>query len=747
MALPLLVFLCLLSLTVLGAHFARVAEQSRRQHAFETEVQQTADAIVNRLQTQIALLRGTAGLFETGRVSEESFSKYVAGLKLDRNYPGTLAIGFAQLATPETVATIEQQVRRRHPNFKVWPTDMRPERYPIVMIEPLNSVNLRALGYDMFSERTRREAMARAKRTGEPALSGQVRLVQEGSDTGQPGFLIYVPVNRDGAGVEGFAYSPLRVGDFIGNITYGGGAPEVNFKIYDSGPTKTLMYDSGKETQTNPDLLAVRRLAVGGHSWEIQFSGIPEPPAGFLPAIYILMGGIAASAGLAFATWSQLRAKEQAELHAAALAERTANLESLQRITLSIAGELDAQRLVQRITEEATALVRAQFGSYFYNVLDENGESYMLYTIAGVPREAFSKFPMPRNTAIFAPTFNGERIVRSDDITKDPSYGKSEPFYGMPEGHLPVRSYLAAPVVSRSGAVLGGLFFGHEEVGVFTERDESMLAAVAAVAAVSLDNATLFDQAKRDLAARTEAEQRVRDMNSELEERVRARTAELEAANRELEGFCYSVSHDMRAPLRSISAAASIVLEDNEGKLDEEAVANLQRLNAAANKLGVLVDDLLGFARLGRAEMFRSKVDMHNLADEVVKEFEAREPGATIRNEIPVGETVNGDPQLLRLVLDNLVDNACKYKTPGSPPKVELSKSNGHFCVKDDGIGFDMAYVDKLFQPFERLHRDTDYPGTGIGLANVRRIIERHGGKVWAESEKGKGATFYFTLS
>src|ERR1700743_3424548 len=152
--------------------------------------------------------------------------------------------------------------------------------------------------------------------------------------------------------------------------------------------------------------------------------------------------------------------------------EEARRLEILLRLGKEIASELNLERAVQIVTDAATELTGAAFGSFFYNVLNESGESYMLHTLSGVPKEAFSKFPMPRNTEIFAPTFAGKGVVRSDDIQKDPRYGKNAPRKGMPEGHLPVRSYLAVPVVSRSGAVLGGLFFGHKDVGVFSERSE-----------------------------------------------------------------------------------------------------------------------------------------------------------------------------------------------------------------------------------------------------------------------------------
>jgi PAS domain S-box-containing protein len=179
--------------------------------------------------------------------------------------------------------------------------------------------------------------------------------------------------------------------------------------------------------------------------------------------------------------------------------ERSA-AETLDRIARALNAHLDLDTIVQRVTDEATALAGAQFGAFFYNVLNDAGGSYTLYTLSGVPREAFAKFPMPRNTAIFAPTFNGEGIVRLDDVTQDPRYGKNAPYSGMPPGHLPVRSYLAVPVVARSGEVLGGLFFGHERPAVFDARVERLVGGVAAHTAIAIENARLFGQARRQEA-------------------------------------------------------------------------------------------------------------------------------------------------------------------------------------------------------------------------------------------------------
>jgi two-component sensor histidine kinase len=203
------------------------------------------------------------------------------------------------------------------------------------------------------------------------------------------------------------------------------------------------------------------------------------------------------------------------------LLEETETLEILNRIGVAIAGNLDLQGVVQMVTDAATRLSGAQFGAFFHNVKNEKGESYMLYTLSGVPRSAFAKFPMPRNTAIFDPTFRGTGVIRSDNIRKDPRYGKNEPHFGMPKGHLPVTSYLAVPVVSRSGEVLGGLFFGHEREAVFTERVERIVVGIAAQAAIAMDNARLFAEAQSELAERRRVEQHQELLLAELNHRVK----------------------------------------------------------------------------------------------------------------------------------------------------------------------------------------------------------------------------------
>lgn len=254
-----------------------------------------------------------------------------------------------------------------------------------------------------------------------------------------------------------------------------------------------------------------------------------------------------------------------------------------------------------------------------------------------------------------------------------------------------------------------------------------------------------------DITDRNSAFREVQSLNESLERRVDERTEQLTAANHELEGFTYSVSHDLRAPLRSIAAASMVLIEDFGEGLPEEAHHELNKLSRAANRMGELIDDLLRFSRLGRQEMRRDRIDMSALANEVVEEIRHEDQAENVQFMIEPGLMASGDRMLLRMVLENLLGNAVKFSRATEQPTVRIESAvlDGlpAFRVSDNGIGFDPRYLHKIFKPFERLHNDRDYPGTGIGLANVQRIVARHGGRVVAEGQEGEGAKFTFTLS
>lgn len=254
-----------------------------------------------------------------------------------------------------------------------------------------------------------------------------------------------------------------------------------------------------------------------------------------------------------------------------------------------------------------------------------------------------------------------------------------------------------------------------------------------------------------DITARKRAEEEVRKLNAELEQRVRERTAELETTARELDAFAYSVSHDLRAPLRSMHGFSRFLEEDYADRLDEDGLEYVARIKSSVAKMSQLIDDLLRLSRATRTELNREPVDISALASEIIEELRAAEPDRQVEVEVTPGLVTTGDSHLLRLALDNLLSNAWKFtgKCEHAAISVGTTSQPGDqvFFVRDNGAGFNKRYESKLFDPLQRLHTADEFEGNGIGLAIVHRILGRHGGRIWAESELGKGATFFFTVT
>ncbi len=253
-----------------------------------------------------------------------------------------------------------------------------------------------------------------------------------------------------------------------------------------------------------------------------------------------------------------------------------------------------------------------------------------------------------------------------------------------------------------------------------------------------------------DISSRKIAELSLRNLNQELEARVRARTAQLEAANAELEAFSYSVSHDLRAPLRAIDGFARILAEEAGERLEPQQRDQLARIRNAAERMAILIDALIDLATVTRQPLRRNTVDLSQLAEAVIHELHAEQPERAVAVEITRDLVVNADPALMHILFDNLLRNAWKFTAHTADARIRFGARREHdrtvFCVEDNGAGFDMQYAGKLFKPFQRLHAQHDFPGTGIGLATIHRIVSRHEGRIWVEAEPGAGARFFFVL-
>ena len=426
-----------------------------------------------------------------------------------------------------------------------------------------------------------------------------------------------------------------------------------------------------------------------------------------------------------------------------ALKEETRTLETLNETGRAIASELDLEKIIQTVTDSATRLTGAEFGAFFYNVTNQAGESYLLFTLSGAPREAFERFGHPRATPLFGPTFRGEPPIRSDDVMQDPRYGRMPPHHGMPPGHLPVRSYLAVPVTSRSGEVIGGLFFGHSKVGVFTERAERIVVGMAAQAAIAIDNARL-------VAALRDARSELETTNERLEEQVQQRTAELRETILELEAFSYSVSHDMRSPLRAMQGYADALLEEYQSSLNETAVKYLTRIRRAAQRMDLLIQDVLAYSRVAKGEVELGSVNIENVIADVIQHYPQLQPDRSkivIEGRIP---PVLGHEAYVTQIVSNLLGNAVKFVEPGRIPEVRISARNEGEMVRlsfrDNGVGIAQHQQAHIFQIFGRVYSEKKFEGTGIGLAIVKKAAERMRGSVGVISQLGRGSEFFVLL-
>ncbi|HEV7642500.1 MAG TPA: ATP-binding protein [Pyrinomonadaceae bacterium] len=428
---------------------------------------------------------------------------------------------------------------------------------------------------------------------------------------------------------------------------------------------------------------------------------------------------------------------------AAALQEQKEIIETIQGLGQLLSAELELEKLVQAVTDAATELTGAQFGAFFYNVFSEKGDSYMLYSLSGVPREAFANFPMPRATELFGPTFRGEGTIRIDEVKKDPRYGKSAPYHGMPPGHLPVNSYLAIPVISRSGEVLGGLFFGHSEKAVFIERHERIVEGIAAQAAIAMDNARLFESAQAAIRERDAL------LSREQEARQQAETA-----SRTKDDFLGLLSHELRTPLNAILGWTRML---STGSLNEEFVGRaIETIDRNAKLQSRLIEDMLDVSRIisGKLRLDAQPTDLTTVINASVDTLRPAADAKDIRVYVILdfgAGNVLGDPVRLQQVAWNLLANAIKFTPRGGSIRISLERINSHveLTVSDSGGGIAEDFLPHVFDRFRQADSTSSkkHGGLGLGLSIVRHLVELHGGTVEAANrEEESGAIFTVKL-
>ena len=418
-------------------------------------------------------------------------------------------------------------------------------------------------------------------------------------------------------------------------------------------------------------------------------------------------------------------------------------LELLNRSAALLSSKLDFESLVQAMTDSATQLSGAEFGAFFYARTENEREEFSLYTLSGAPRAAFEKLGNPRATGIFGPIFRGEGVMRIGDVHADPRYGTMPPHYGMPKGHLPVTSFLATPVFSRSGSVIGGLFFGHSRAHAFTERSERLVVGIASQAAVAIDNVRLYESAKRAAAEK-----------AELLAAEQAARAEVERVSLIKDEFLATLSHELRTPLNAVLGWSEILLgRAKEGDASRRGLETIAR-NARAQAR--LIEDLLDMNRIvsGKIRLDLQRIDLVQVVASAIESARpaAESKGIRIRSVLdPAAGHALADPNRLQQVVWNLLTNAVKFSTKKSVIEVTLARVDSHLeiTVRDQGIGIPAEFLPHVFERFRQADASTtrQFGGLGLGLSIVKQLVELHGGTVRAESQgKDKGASFFVQL-
>lgn len=705
--------------TALAWHLARRSAEEDARQRFDFRIAEIKFAVHSRMQAQVQVLRGAGGLFAASvEVGRSGWRDYVKALRLESAYPGIQGLGFAQRILPGEMAGHLRKVRGEgFPDYSVRPPGERDEYTSIVYLEPFDWRNRRAFGYDMFAEPVRRAAMTAARDSGEVAISGKVKLEQETEHEVQPGFLIYLPVYRHGArtdtpaqrraALRGYVYSPLRMHDLMEGVL-GRPLPDLRLEIYDGGEIapERLLYDSRLrpadeasatsasagliEAETSPRFASSQIVDIHDHPWTLRITSLPafESSIPYDKAKLVVEGGLVISLLLFAVVMSQAtlnrRAIALARQMTAALRESREQFRAVAETANDAIVSANAQGRIVYFNRAAEAI----FGYAQTEVLDRSLTMLMPKRFRGLHLAGFRRFQAGGEPHVIG------RTVELAALRKN---GKEFPI------EISVANWQTA-------------------------------------------QGQYFTAILRDIGERHRAEERIRQLNAEL----RSQVEQLAAVNQELESFSYSVSHDLRAPLRAVDGFAGMLEEDYGRVLDTEGARLLRIIRDNAHRMGLLIDDLLAFSRLGRAPVARTPVDMNALVQEVIEEI--RTAGDAGRAEFAVAPLPAscGDRAMLRQVWTNLIANAVKFSRPRPQPRIEVGgRSEAGEClyhVRDNGVGYDMAHAGQLFSVFHRLHRNDEFPGTGVGLAIVARIVGRHGGRVWAEGQPDAGATFHFSL-
>ncbi len=709
-----------------AAYVARAVE-AQQEARFGAEVSGSVDALRSRMEAYTAMLRATRGLFDG--VGEEpddgTFARFVESLQIGLHYPGIQGIGFSKLLYPSELAAHEARMRGgRWPEYRVWPSGQRELYSSIVQLEPLDWRNQRAIGYDMLADPTRREAMLRARDTGDVAASARVELVQEAGSERQAGFLMYLPIYGRLPGspedrarfLVGWVYAPFRATDLLSGTLQARDAHSVGFAVHDGTRLdgSALLHESG-ELEGAPIRERVERLEIAGRPWTLRFiatRGFASRTERALPGA-VLAVGLAVAALLFLITRGDARAR--------ARAERAARRSAF----LADAGKaLSASTAYETTVAEVAALAAARIAdACLVLLLEPQGPTWSAgHRDAEVARRLVQRLH-GEGPATTGPLGVPAAIARAEPVHASPAalaQGGASASASAVLADLAANDVLTVPLLAR-GEPLGAIVLvAAGSRATFHRGDVPLAEDLARLVAAAVDTSRLYRRAQEAVAARDE--------------------------------FVSIASHELKTPLTSLVLHTdSLRNAARRGALDQvQAKADLIR--RSVDRLTRLVSSLLDISRIsaGRLDLEIEETDLAEVAQEVVERFadEARRAGCEVRL---TSERARGrwDRTRLDQVLTNLLSNAIKYG-PGQPIDVRVEPrgpATAVLSVSDRGIGISEADQRRIFQRFERAVSRRHYGGFGLGLWIVRQIVEAQGGSVRVESSPGGGSTFTVELA
>jgi PAS domain S-box-containing protein len=665
-------------------------------------------AIEERLSACEAVLRVGAGFIDSAwPIDEKQWQRFVRPLNLAEVVTGVQGFGFSAVVDKMTADQLHSlpagawsnpEGRGDHPQTA------------ILYLEPQDARNRQALGFDMASESVRRTAMERARDEDTAAVSAKVTLVQEIDSAPQSGFLLYVPVfQRDlpaatvaqrREALLGYVYSPFRAGDFMERV-FSTDPRDVEIEVYDGRQmgAGTLMYRrAGADPVSIKSLTVLRHIVAGGHGWTLRVAATPTmvKQNQILPVGAVWTIGAIGTLLLSCLAFAMTRSRQ-------VLRERLAADERL------LEQERDAATILENSLE-------------VFIVIDEQDKIL---------------------------EWNGQ-AVQTFGWTKGEVLGRVLADVIVPEHLRAAHKQAVANFHTRRHTVLGK----RVEMPAL-RRDGSEIFVAISIASTMRRGKTVFFASLRDITARRLQEDQVKQLNATLEQRVCERTQELETANRlleaayrDLEAFNRSVSHDLRAPLRAIKGYTALLAEDLGQSITPKVQRDMDAIADTTRRMDAIIDSLLKLASVTQRELQTQELELGDLMRQVVAEVNPQPP-AQVHITLQAS-CVRADAGLLTLALRNLISNALKFSQTRQSPEVWVGATeiNGDwtYFVRDNGVGFDPKYASRLFGAFQRLHSEREFEGTGLGLTIVKSVIEKHGGRVWAESQLGAGATFYFVL-